>query len=95
MALVNTVYLIYVLNYNCGPDSIKDALKREQKKNYRGIWNAHNLKDLDKTFHELNMLAESVVKGNFCGLREGPKRMQDRRVMCAQRPQLFAVLVKK
>ena len=27
-------------------------------------------KDLGKTFHELNKLAESVVKGNFGALRE-------------------------
>ena len=33
---INKYYLIYVLNYNCGPDSIKDALKREQKKNLSG-----------------------------------------------------------
>ena len=41
------------------PISIKDALKREKSKFQRGIWNAHTLKDLDKTFHELNKLAES------------------------------------
>ena len=35
-----------------------------------GNWNAHTLKDLGKTFHELNKLAESVVKGNFGALRE-------------------------
>ena len=28
------------------------------------------LKDLDKTFHQLNKLAESAVKGNFGALRE-------------------------
>ena len=48
--------------------SIKDALKREKSKFQQGIWNAHTLKG--KTFHELNKLAESVVKGNFDGLRE-------------------------
>ena len=36
----------------------------------RRIGNAHTLKDLGKTFHELNKLVESVVKGNFGGLRE-------------------------
>ena len=50
--------------------STKDALKREKSKFQRGIWNAHTLKDLGKTFHELNKLAESVVKGNFGALRE-------------------------
>ena len=34
------------------------------------IGNAQTLKDLGKTFHKLNKLAESVVKGNFGGLRE-------------------------
>ena len=48
--------------------SIKDALKREKSKFQRRIWNAHILKG--KTFHELNKLAESVVKGNLDGLRE-------------------------
>ena len=50
--------------------SIKDALKREKSKFQRGIGNEHTLKDLGKTFHELNKLAESVVKGNFGALRE-------------------------
>ena len=48
--------------------SIKDALKREKSKFQWGIWNAHTLEG--KTFHELNKLAESVLKGNFDGLRE-------------------------
>ena len=48
----------------------KGALKREKSKFQRGIWNAHALKDLGTTFHELNKLAESVVKGNFGALRE-------------------------
>ena len=48
----------------------KSALKREKSKFQRGIWNAHTLKDLGKTFHELNKLAESVVKENFGSLRE-------------------------
>ena len=81
--------------------STKDALKREKSKFQRGIWNAHTLKDLGKTFHELNKLAESVVKGNFGALREVTILLQDRRdyVLCfneawiAQRPQLFTVLV--
>ena len=49
---------------------LKDALKRKKSKFQQRIWNAHTLKDLDKTFHELNKLAESVVKGTFDGLRE-------------------------
>ena len=71
-----------------------------------GIWNAITLKDFGKTFLELNKLAESVVKGNFGGLRERANLiLQDRRdnyVLCfneawslAQRPRLFAVLVQK
>ena len=48
--------------------SIKDALKRQKSKFQWGIWNAHTLKG--KTFHELNKLAESVLKGNFDGLRD-------------------------
>ena len=48
---------------------IKDALKRKKSKFQRGISNAHTPKDLGKTFHELNKLAESVVKGNFGALR--------------------------
>ena len=50
--------------------SMKDALKREKSKFRRGIWNADTLKDLDIAFHELNKLVDSVVKGNFGGLRE-------------------------
>ena len=59
--------------------SIKDALKREKSKFQRGIGNANTLKDLGKTFHELNKLAESVVKGNFGALRKCPGQLlQDR-----------------
>ena len=43
---------------------------REKSKFQRGMGNAHTLKDLGKTFHELNKLAESVVKGSFGALRE-------------------------
>ena len=43
---------------------------REKSKFQRGMGNAHSLKDLGKTFHELNKLAESVVKGSFGALRE-------------------------
>ena len=43
-----------------------------ESKFQRGIWCAHALKDLGKTFHELNKLAQSVVKGNFGGIRERP-----------------------
>ena len=84
--------------------SIKDALKREKSKFQRGIGNEHTLKDLGKTFHELNKLAESVVKGNFGALRKRPGQLlQDRLddVLCfneawvAQRSQLFTVLVQK
>ena len=79
--------------------SIKDALKRQKSKFQWGIWNAHNLKG--KTFHELNKLAESVLKGNFDGLRElinittGSARyvLYFNEAWSAQRPQLFTVFV--
>ena len=48
----------------------KRCTEARESKFQRGIWNAHTLKDLGKTFHELNKLVESVVKGNFGGLRE-------------------------
>lgn len=53
--------------------SIKEALKREKSKFERRISNAYKLRDLDKTFYELNQLAEAVVKAKFGGLRERPK----------------------
>ena len=63
----------------------------------RRIGNAHTLKDLGKTFHELNKLAESVVKGNFGALREriGEIMSYAFEAWIAQRPQLFTVLVQK
>ena len=69
--------------------------------------NAHTLKDLGKTFHELNKLscklAESVVKGNFGAIRERSNYYRIGEIMSyafeawiAQRPQLlFTVLVQK
>ena len=98
--------LVAIVLSRCCNDrvSIKDALKREKSKFQRGIGNAHTLKDLGKTFHELNKLAESVVKENFGALRKRPGQLlQDRLddVLCfkeawvAQRSQLFTVLVQK
>ena len=83
--------------------SIKDALKREKSKFLRRIWNEHTLKDLGKTFNELNKLAESVVRGNFGALRERTNYYRIGEIMSyafeawiAQRPQLlFTVLVQK
>lgn len=50
-------------------NGVKGALERQKSQFQSKISNVHKLRDLDKTFQELDQFAEAIVKGKFGPLR--------------------------